>query len=83
MMEMCREMMSGHSAMGPGMMSGGQPGDPERPGSNDGDARRDDEGDGGHHAEARQEDAGDDEMRLRAVTTLLTAARRARRGCST
>jgi len=29
MMEMCREMMSGHSAMGPGMMGGGQPSDPK------------------------------------------------------
>jgi hypothetical protein len=29
MMEMCREMMSGHPAMGSGMMSGGQPSDPK------------------------------------------------------
>jgi hypothetical protein len=29
MMEMCREMMSGHPAMGPGMMGGGQPNDPK------------------------------------------------------
>ena len=29
MMEMCREMMSGHPAMGPGMMGGGQPRDPK------------------------------------------------------
>jgi hypothetical protein len=29
MMEMCREMMSGQSAMGPGMMGGGQPSDPK------------------------------------------------------
>lgn len=28
MMEMCREMMGGHAMMGPGMMTGGQPGDP-------------------------------------------------------
>ena len=29
MMDMCREMMSGHPAMGPGMMGGGQPSDPK------------------------------------------------------
>ena len=29
MMEMCREMISGHPAMGPGMMGGGQPSDPK------------------------------------------------------
>ena len=29
MMEMCREMMSGHSMMGRGMMGGGQPMDPK------------------------------------------------------
>ena len=29
MMEMCREMMSGQSAMGPGMMGGSQPSDPK------------------------------------------------------
>jgi len=29
MMEMCREMMSGHPGMGPGMMGGGQPSDPK------------------------------------------------------
>lgn len=29
MMEMCREMMGGHPAMGPGMMGGGQPSDPK------------------------------------------------------
>jgi hypothetical protein len=29
MMEMCREMMGGHSAMGPGMMGGGQSTDPK------------------------------------------------------
>lgn len=29
MMEMCREMMSGHSAMGPSMMGGGQTSDPK------------------------------------------------------
>jgi hypothetical protein len=31
MMEMCREMMSGHSAMGPGMMGGGRSSDPKMP----------------------------------------------------
>jgi hypothetical protein len=29
MMEMCREMMAGQSAMGPGMMGGAQPSDPK------------------------------------------------------
>ena len=29
MMEMCREMISGHPAMGSGMMGGGQPTDPK------------------------------------------------------
>ncbi|HEU4367840.1 MAG TPA: hypothetical protein VFV05_06355 [Methylomirabilota bacterium] len=29
MMDMCREMMGGHATMGPGMMAGGQPGDPK------------------------------------------------------